>query len=240
MKLTDFKILTFDCYGTLIDWETGMVEALKPLTSKVGQLSRDKILETHAYYESTQQLLTPEMPYSRLLATVYRRMAEEFGVSVSWDECVTYGQSVGNWPAFDDTPAALQYLKQHYKLCILSNVDPVSFAKSNERLGVEFDYIFTAEDIGSYKPADKNFEYMISQLARLGYGKSDILHTAESMFHDHKPANRHGLASAWIHRRHDKEGFGATMHPGDMPSYNFRFTSMGEMAKAHQDELKQP
>lgn len=240
MKLTDFKVLTFDCYGTLIDWETGMVEALKPLTSRLGsELTRDRILETHAYYESTQQLLTPDMPYSRLLATVYRRIAEELGVSVTWDECVAYGQSVGNWPAFEDTPAALQYLKQHYKLCILSNVDNASFALSNKRLGVEFDHIFTAEDIGSYKPADKNFEFMISQLARLGYDRSDILHTAESMFHDHKPANRHGLASAWIHRRHDKEGFGATMHPGDIPSYNFRFTSMGEMAKAHQKELGQ-
>lgn len=240
MKLNDFKVLTFDVYGTLIDWEGGMIEGLRPLTSKLGQeLSRDKILETHAYYESTQQLLTPAMPYSRLLATVYRRMAEEFGVSVSWEECEIYGQSVQNWPAFEDSAGALQYLKKYFKLCVLSNVDCRSFAHSNKRLEVEFDYIYTAEDIGSYKPADNNFDYMISQLARLGYEKSDILHTAESMFHDHKPANRHGLASAWIYRRHNKEGFGATMHPGEMPRYDFRFTSMAEFAKAHQEMLRQ-
>lgn len=239
MKLNDFKVLTFDVYGTLIDWETGMIEGLRPLTSRLDPVpSRDKILETHAYHESTQQLLTPGMPYSRLLATVYRRIAEEFGLSVTWEECEAYGQSVKNWPAFEDSAGALQYLKKYFKLCVLSNVDNRSFMHSNAKLGVDFDYVFTAEDIGAYKPSDKNFDYMISQLGRLGYDKSDILHTAESMFHDHKPANRHGLISAWIYRRHNKEGFGATMHPGEMPSYNFRFTSMAEFAKAHQQMLR--
>jgi len=77
---------------------------------------------------------------------------------------------------------------------------------------------------------------MLTNLDRLGYGKNDILHTAESMFHDHAPANRHGLANCWIYRRYEKEGFGATMNPGDMPTYDFQFTSMAEMAEAHQRE----
>lgn len=239
MKLTDFKALTFDVYGTLIDWETGMVTALKPLTDKIGrELTRDEILEAHAYHESTTQRWTPAKKYSDLLAVVYRRLAEEWGVEVTWEECQGYGLSVRQWPAFDDSREALAYLKQHYKLVVLTNTDNTSFAGSNARLGVHFDGVYTAEDIGSYKPADRNFDYMIETLARQGIQKHEILHTAESMFHDHAPANKNGLTNCWIYRRHDKEGFGATMNPGEMPKVDFQFNSMADLVKAHQDELR--
>ena len=238
MKLTGFKALTFDCYGTLVDWESGMVEGLRPLTSKVTRkLSRDDILEAHARHESSQQLWTPARRYSELLSIVYKRLAEEWGVSVSPTECDAYGQSVKGWPAFPDSAEALKYLKQHYRLVILSNVDNENFAGSNEKLGVGFDAIYTAEDIGSYKPSERNFDYMLEKLQPLNIKKQDILHTAESMFHDHGPANRHGLANCWIHRRHNDEGFGATMNPGKMPSYDFRLTSMAAMVEAHKAEL---
>lgn len=238
MKLSNFKVLTFDVYGTLIDWETGMVTALKPLTDQVGKgLSRDEILQAHAYHESTTQRWTPAKTYSELLAVVYRRLAEDWGVEVTWEECLAYGLSVRQWPAFDDSRDALAYLKQHFKLVVLTNTDNLSFSGSNARLGVTFDGVYTAEDIGSYKPADRNFDYMLEALARRGIEKADILHTAESMFHDHAPANRHRLANCWIYRRHDKDGFGATMNPGDMPRYNFRFNSMADLVAAHQAEL---
>jgi 2-haloalkanoic acid dehalogenase type II len=238
MRLSDFKVLTFDCYGTLIDWETGMVTALRPLTSKVpATLTRNAILEAHARAESMQQRYTPTKNYREILAAVYKRLADEWRVSVTWEECVAYGRSVGDWPAFPDSPEALKYLKQHYKLVILSNVDNESFALSNRRLGVAFDAIYAAEDIDSYKPNLRNFEYMLENLQRLGLGKADILHTAESMFHDHAPANKMGLASAWIYRRHAEQGFGATMRPGDMPKYDFRFDSMADLAKAHRAEV---
>jgi 2-haloacid dehalogenase len=116
---------------------------------------------------------------------------------------------------------------------ILSNVDRQSFQASNSRLQVEFDHIFTAQDIGSYKPNQRNFDYLIAQLAAEGIRKQEILHTAESLFHDHLPANKAGLASAWIHRRHAQQGFGATQPPAAMPHYDFRFTSRAEMARAH-------
>lgn len=243
MRLTQFRVLSFDCYGTLIDWETGMIEALKPLTSAVGRpLSRNEILEAHAFCESTQQRQTPAKVYRDLLPIVYKRLAERWGVSVSHEECVAYGRSVGKWPAFEDSAGALQYLKKFYKLVILSNVDNESFSHSRKRLQVEFDAVITAEDVGSYKPNDNNFEYMIARLQE-GLGgepiaKNEVLHTAESMFHDHKPANRFGLASCWIYRRHKDEGFGATMNPGETPHYDFRFTSMAELARAHQDQLR--
>ncbi len=240
MKLSQFRILTFDCYGTLIDWESGMVEALKPLTSRVAPaLARNRILEAHARHEAAQQRWTPARRYRDLLAIVYKRLAEEWGVTASWQECQAYGRSVGNWPAFPDSAEALQYLKTHYKLVILSNVDNESFAASNKRLQVAFDAILTAEDIGSYKPDDRNFRYMLETLGGMGCAKDEILHTAESLFHDHEPANRAGLASCWIYRRHADTGFGATMAPSETPKYRFRFTSLMEMAKAHQAELAQ-
>ena len=238
MKLSQFKVLTFDCYGTLIDWESGMVEALKPLTSRVSpDLTRNQILEAHARHESAQQRWTPARRYRDLLAIVYKRLAEEWRAAASWEECQAYGRSVGNWPAFPDSTEALQYLKKHYKLVILSNVDNESFAASNKKLQVAFDAILTAEDIGSYKPDDRNFRYLLETLAMLGHGRHEILHTAESLFHDHEPANRAGLTSCWIYRRHADSGFGATMAPSEMPKYQFRFTSLMEMAKAHQAEL---
>jgi 2-haloalkanoic acid dehalogenase type II len=234
MKLRDFKALTFDCYGTLIDWERGMARALQPLTARAKRtLSRDEILEAHARHESTQQVYTPAMKYSELLAVVYKRLAEEWGVTASRKECEAYGNSVKDWPAFPDSVKALTYLKKHYKLVILSNVDNASFAHSNKRLKIAFDAIYTAQDVGSYKPSDRNFEYMIGKLQSQGIAKSEILHTAESLFHDHAPANRHGLASCWIYRRHDQQGFGATMNPGAIPKLDFRFNSMAELAAEH-------
>jgi 2-haloacid dehalogenase len=237
MRLSDYKALTFDVYGTLIDWESGMVAGLKPLTDKVGRvLSRDEILEAHAFHESSNQRQTPAKVYSELLAVVYKRLAEEWEVSVSWEDCREYGRSVRNWPAFDDSAESLAYLKQHFKLVVLSNVDNGSFAHSNAKLDDPFHMVYTAEDAGSYKPAPGNFDYMLENMARLGFQKSEILHTAESMFHDHGPANKFGLANCWIYRRHDKQGFGATMNPGDMPKVDVVFNSMAELVAAHKAE----
>ncbi|HLN10861.1 MAG TPA: haloacid dehalogenase type II [Xanthobacteraceae bacterium] len=239
MRLTDYRVLTFDCYGTLIDWESGMVEALKPLTGMVEpEPTREQILEAHARHESAQQRYTPTMRYRDLLAVVYKRLAEEWGVAAKWSDCVAYGCSIRDWPAFEDSREALQYLKRYHKLVILSNVDNESFAWSNMKLEVEFDAILTAEDIGSYKPDPRNFQYMLEKLADRGIGKQDILHTAESMFHDHKPANDVGLSSCWIFRRHAQPGFGATVNPGTPPRYDFRFTSMADLVSAHQAELR--
>lgn len=238
MKLTDFKALTFDVYGTLIDWESGMVAGLKPLTNRVKQtLSHNEILEAHARHESAQQLQTPSARYQDLLPVVYRRLAEEWGMTVSWQECVAYGQTVKNWPAFSDSAETLRYLKQHFKLVVLSNVDNESFSYSNEKLGVEFDAIYTAQDVGSYKPAAQNFDYMLDNITAIGVSRAEILHTAESLFHDHVPANRSGLSSCHIYRRHAQKGFGATMTPETMPTVQFRFNSMAKMVQQVREEL---
>ncbi len=244
MKLTDFRVLTFDCYGTLIDWESGIHTALQPLLRKAGlTLSRDAVLETFAKHESAQEADTPDMVYSELLATVHRRLAKQWQTTASEQDQQLFGASVPHWPEFPDSAAALRYLKQHYKLVILSNVDRESFKGSNKRLGVAFDAIYTAQDIGSYKPNPANFRYMLNHLAELGHAKADILHTAQSLFHDHAPATQFGLARAWIDRRHDRVGWGATMPPPATVEergarYDFRFTSMADMVTAHQAELR--
>nr|WP_284506375.1 haloacid dehalogenase type II [Caballeronia sp. INDeC2] len=237
--MTDFDTLTFDCYGTLIDWETGIFEALRPLLDRVEPaLTRDQVLEAHARHESSQQKYTPGKRYQELLAIVYKRLAEEWGVSFTQEDCTAYGRSIRDWPAFPDSADSLRYLKRHYKLVILSNVDNESFAHSNARLQVEFDAIITAEDAGSYKPSPRNFEYMLEKLGERGIPKEKILHTAESLFHDHKPANEFGLASCWIYRRHSQPGFGATMDPGAQPKIDFRFNSMAELADAHREAME--
>ena len=239
MKLTDFDALSFDCYGTLIDWESGMMDGLRPLTEQMASPpSRDEILQAHARHESSQQRETPAKRYSDLLAVVYRRLSEEWGVPASWADCEAYGRSVRNWPAFDDSAEALAYLKQHFKLIILSNVDNASFSASNAKLQVAFDAIYTAEDVGAYKPSDSNFDYMFSRLDSIGVPRPKLLHVAESLFHDHEPANRHSLPNCWIYRRHDQEGFGATMTPDNMPTFDFRFNSMAELADAHRAALR--
>lgn len=239
MKLTDFKALTFDCYGTLIDWETGLYNALQPLLQDGAiTLGRDEVLAVFARHEAAQEAATPQMIYCELLAEVHRRLAGEWGVKSDEARAVAFGKSVPDWPEFPDTQASLQYLQRYYKLVILSNVDRESFAGTNRRLGVTFDAICTAQDVGSYKPDPRNFEYLIKTLAGLGVLKRNILHTAQSLFHDHAPAQAAGLSSAWIDRRHEREGWGATVPPAGTPRYDFRFASMAEMVKAHQGEVR--
>ncbi len=235
MQLSDFKALSFDCYGTLIDWEAGLAHALRPLQQRSGATS-DALIEAHGVIEHQIEEEYPQLRYSELLEKVHERLSRRFGVEPDVREARAFGQSVGDWPPFPDTVEALRYLKQHFKLIILSNVDRASFARSNQRLGVEFDHVFTAEEIGSYKPALRNFEYMLERLGKAGIAKDKLLHTAQSLFHDHVPANRLGIASAWIDRRHGMAGTGATVVPDPMPRFDFRFTSLGEMAATHRAE----
>jgi 2-haloacid dehalogenase len=235
MQLSDFKALSFDCYGTLIDWERGILAALAPLRDRTG-VSADDLLSAYGKIEHEVEEDFPSLPYSQLLEKVHAGLSRRFGVPGDVEEAAKLGASVGDWPAFPDSAEALRYLKQHFKLVILSNVDRLSFAGSNARLGVEFDHIFTAQDIGSYKPDVRNFEYLLARLSEAGIEKGALLHVAQSLFHDHVPANRLGIASAWIDRRHDKPGGGATVLPDTMPHYDFRFTSLGELAEAHRAE----
>jgi 2-haloalkanoic acid dehalogenase type II len=235
MRLSDFKALSFDCYGTLIDWESGIAQALAPLLARSG-VGIEELLDAYGPIEHEVEEEFPDLRYSSLLEKVHARLSQKLGVAENAEEAAAFGASVGDWPAFGDAPDALRYLKQHFRLIILSNVDRQSFSGSNRRLGVEFDAILTAEEIGSYKPDVRNFEFLLARVADFCMAKSELLHVAQSLFHDHAPANRMGIASAWIDRRHDKAGSGATRMPDQAPHYDFRFTSLEELAAAHRAE----
>ena len=160
MNLTDFKVLTFDCYGTLIDWESGMFQALQPLVAKAARpLSRDQVLEAHARHESYQQLTTPTRVYRDILAIVYKRLAEEWGVPVSWDECVAYGESISEWPAFEDSAGGASVPQTALQAGHPVERRNVVLRPISSRTELRtFDAIFSAEDIGSYKPSPRNFD----------------------------------------------------------------------------------
>ena len=233
-RLIDFDVLSFDCYGTLIDWETGIRTALAPWRRRENiQVSDEGFIEAFGKFEWEEEEENPTLLYPEILGRVLKRMAGGWGVYASPDDMKVFGRSVGNWPAFQDSPLALAYLKQHFKLVILSNVDRESFSYSNAKLGVEFDHVFTAQDIGSYKPDMENFQYLLSNLEDEGHLSSRLLHVAESLYHDHIPAKKLGLSTCWIHRRHDKQGFGATKAPTEKVQPDFRFTSMFDFAAAH-------
>ncbi len=233
-RLSDFDALSFDCYGTLIDWERGLAEALAPWAENAGlDIGRDRLLETFASYETGVQQAHPGMVYQEVLASVLHRIGDRFAAPVSPETAARFGGSVGEWPAFADSAEALQRLKTRYKLIILSNVDRGSFYLSSLRLGVAFDLVITAQDVGAYKPSPKSFPAMLARLDDIDVRRDRLLHVAQSLFHDHDPARAAGLASVWIDRRHGQEGFGATPAPeSGKVNADWRFPSMKAFADA--------
>lgn len=241
-RLTDFTALTFDCYGTLIDWETGIWDALQPLLMENGRddVTRKDALEAFGAEETEQESRAPSMLYPEILARVHRALAKRFGLLSREELDSAFGASVPHWPAFADTATALRALKRRYRLVILSNVHRDGIAASNRKLGVRFDAIYTAEEIGSYKPSPRNFEYMLERLeADHGIAPHQILHTAQSLFHDHVPARVFGLANCWIDRQGLARGgdWGATAKVREQPDVNFLYPSLGALAEAVEASL---
>ena len=234
MRLCDFPILSFDTYGTLIDWETGIWTALQPLLARLARPpEREAALAAFAGEESACQAATPGLPYSRLLAETHRNLARRWGCEPDHGESVGFGQSVGEWPAFPDAASALAYLKGRHRLITLTNCDRASYRGSAARLGNPWDAVLTAEEIGSYKPDEANFKFLLARVAEdFGAGPECVLHVAQSLFHDHVPAKALGLTTAWIDRRGGRRG-GATPPPQVAVEPDFRFDSMAAMVARH-------
>ena len=208
---TSIKALTFDCYGTLIDWERGIGDILHPWAQRHNlSVSAEELLAAFAEAESACEAATPSAVYPDILRAVHRRLADRFAVRPSREDVDALAQSVGDWPAFPDTPDALRELKKHYKLVIVSNVDRASFARTNLKLGVTFDAVVTAEEVGAYKPDHRMFERAFAVLREMGIDRTAILHVAQSLYHDHVPACQLGLTTCWVNRRQGKAGSGAT------------------------------
>jgi 2-haloacid dehalogenase len=202
-----FEALTFDCYGTLIDWEAGILAGLRPALSASGvNPSDDELLEVFSRAEAAAEA-GPYRRYRDILAGCHREVCGHFGAEPRDEAAAAFGASVGSWPAFPDSTDALRQLRSRYRLGAITNCDDDLFAASNRRLGVDFEWVVTAQAVGSYKPDHRNFE---AAFATVGLSRERILHVAQSLFHDHVPARALGLSTVWIDRRHDRPGFGAT------------------------------
>lgn len=227
LNFDQFKILTFDCYGTLIDWETGILNVLRPLLIEQGVAVGDgQVLETYAGIEAAVEAGSYK-PYRAVLSEVMANLGSEFGFSPKPHEFTALAESLADWPPFEDTVEALRALKSKYQLGIISNVDDDLFAGSNKQLQVEFDHIITAGQVGAYKPSLKMFE---TAMDKIGLDKTEVLHVAQSLFHDHVPAREFGLSTAWINRRHNQTGHGAT--PPAQITPDAEFPDLASLVKA--------
>lgn len=205
LDLSSYEILTFDCYGTLVDWESGIARALGALLSQRGlDLDRERLLALYADFEPAAQA-GEFKPYREVLAAVVDRFGERFGFEPTASERGSLAASLGDWSVFPDTRAALASLAKHYRLAVLSNIDDDLFAATAGHLGVAFDTVITAQQVGSYKPAPGHF---LAALEELG-SRERILHVAQSLFHDVAVARELGIATVWVNRRQGRDG-GAT------------------------------
>jgi 2-haloacid dehalogenase len=233
LDLAAFRVLSFDCYGTLVDWETGIAAVLGPWAREQGlDVTDEELLLAYGGHEAAVERETPAARYPEVLAEAFRRTGAGLARPVAEGWARRLGDSVPDWPAFPDSADALARLREHYRLVILSNVHRDGFAGSNRQLRGDFAAVITAEDVGAYKPAANHFRALDTTLAGLGVSRGELLHVAQSLFHDHVPAKREGLASVWVNRRHDQPGWGATPEPSGEWSHALEVTSMRELADA--------
>lgn len=207
LDLSRFDALTFDCYGTLIDWEAGILAGLRPVMARSGvEASDDALLETYARHEAALEA-GPYRTYREVLGLALHSVGADLGAAVTDDDAIAFGGSVVDWPAFPDSVEALAALHGRYRLGVLTNCDDDLFAGSSLHLGDPFDTVVTAQQVGAYKPSLRGFELVFE---RIGVPRDRILHVAQSLFHDHVPAKQLGLTTVWVDRRHGRHGSGAT------------------------------
>ncbi len=222
-----FKVLTFDCYGTLIDWESGILAAIRPIFAAHRiNVNEDELLAHHAQHE-TEIEAGPYRRYRDVLAEVVVRLGKDYGFAPTDNEQHSLAESIRDWQPFPDTISALRQLAARYSLVIVSNIDDDLFALTQPKLGVKFADVITAQQAGNYKPSHRTFEVA---LERINCDTSEILHVAQSLFHDVAPARALGIATAWINRRSDKKGSGATPPSSAQPDATF--ATLAELATA--------
>ena len=218
MTPSAFRAFTFDCYGTLVDWEGGILQALHALPGL--DADDDALLAAFARHEHTIQEADPALLYTEVLRRVCKAIAGDFGHTVTDRDADAFAASIADWPPFPDSVAALAYLREHGLLMVLSNVDRASFAVSARRLGDPFHAVVTAQDVGSYKPAPAHFERATALLAEHGIVPGEVLHVAQSLYHDIEPGKDAGFATCWIDRRAGRSG-GATPPSDATPDMTF-------------------
>jgi putative hydrolase of the HAD superfamily len=237
MRLADFSTMTFDVFGTLIDFETGVLDWLRPRVRRSGVSADDRqILERFARAEANLIDSDPNMTFMDMLPPIYRALAADFGLPDSPAEAEAFRRSMADWPPFPDSNAALAYLRQHFRLVAATNGDNWGVGHMSRALGDPFHDRVTAEDVGRCKPDPQVFAYLRGRLSVAGVRTRDILHVAQSQYHDIGPAKALGIATCWINRRFGQQGFGGTPVPERHTEPDFFFTGMAELAAAHRKE----
>jgi 2-haloacid dehalogenase len=226
MAFESIRLITFDCYGTLIDWENGMLAALRPMFSRDGHRVPDvQLLELYGEIEAELEG-GPYLPYRQVLAQVAQEIGHRTGINISAEEGRAFADSLTSWRPFTDTVAALQSLAKRFRLGIISNVDDDLFAETRKKFApVEFDFVVTAEQCQSYKPTLKNFEEAIR---RSGLSKNQIMHVGQSIYHDIEPANTLGIINAWVNRPSIRQGAGPVKLGTGKPTHEVH--SLAELA----------
>ena len=228
-KFNEFNTLTFDVVGTLIDFESGILEWFTPtLKTKNADKSDEEILTTFAICEDKYQRETPDQPFTAMLPMIYRDMASGWDIDSSDEEALEFRESIQNWPAFTDTIAALKELKSRYKLVAVTNADAWALKYMSDTMDNPFDEQITCDEVGVNKPSPRVFDYVLEKLAPLGADRRHILHTAQSQYHDIVPAMKLGFSTMWIERRQGKESFGATPKPENVAIPTYHANSMSD------------
>ena len=221
-----FEALTFDCYGTLIDWERGLLDAFAPLLRRHAiAVPDDRLLALFAAAEKEAEA-GPYLSYREVLGRVMERIGGVLGFAPDAEERGHLARTLPDWPPFQDTVEALDLLARRYRLAIVSNIDDDLFAGTSRHLGVSFAAVTTAQQVGSYKPAPAHFH---RSLERLGLPVERVLHVAQSRFHDIAPARALGFATVWVNRRSGRPGSGATPEAGAVP--DLEVPDLGTLAR---------
>jgi 2-haloacid dehalogenase len=228
MDFSSIRLITFDCYGTLVDWETGILGSLRTLLRNPPDLDDDKLLNLYAEIEA-QFESGPYMNYRAVLGRTAEEIGRRLGTTVLPGDAQRFAESLRIWKPFPDTVDSLRLLSKRYKVAIISNVDDDLFSYTQKLLRTSFEFVVTAQQVRSYKPAQKHFQEALKRAEQAGINKDEVLHAAESLYHDVGPANALGLKTVWVHRRYDKQGFGATRPGTAMPTLRVR--SIAELAE---------
>jgi 2-haloacid dehalogenase len=225
LDFTRFEILTFDCYGTLIDWETGILSALRRILSAHSkQIDDSTLLRLYGDFELRSES-GPFLPYRQVLSSVVRQFGDQLGFTPTEEEVRSLPDSLALWKPWPDTVAALLQLKTRFRLAILSNVDDDLFSSTRPKLEVEFDEVITAQQAQAYKPSLKLFELALS---RINAPAHRVLHVGQSIYHDVVPAQSLGLATVWVNRPSARPGVGAVKAAEATP--DLTVTSVAELA----------
>ena len=237
MKFSDFDTLTFDVVGTLIDFETGILDWFRPTLKRYGVSKTDEeVLTAFAAVEDRYQRETPEKPFTEMLPLIYRGMTSDWDIGFREEDAESFRDSIRSWPPFPDTVEALGELGTRYRLVAVTNADAWALGHMSANMGDPFQESITCDEVGTNKPSPEVFEYVLEKLAPRGVQKRDVLHTAQSQYHDIAPATGMGFATVWIERRHGKNGFGATPKPERIATPTFHATSMADFVRQVREE----